>query len=180
MGKEVAHQTNIIVTSLPEAPSKSKAFPDVWYARICAVIGTAFALSLPMVRIGTGLEDRPLLEEPWLRLMYCAGLVNVLFLNFFVHFALGAFSSFGWVGRYPSGGTPFRWQHLHCFYPVGRGDRIGGCGGRSASTIPGAVPLPIARGASRPCVMVPSGPAAMPCTRPFSPTACNASNRAAT
>ena len=46
------------------------------------MIGTAVSLSLPMARMGTGLEDRRLLEEPWLRLMYCVGLVNVLFLTF--------------------------------------------------------------------------------------------------
>lgn len=65
-------------TPADESP-RAASPPDVWYARVCAVIGIGVGFSLPMVQVRLGFEDRPLLEAPWLLLMYCAGLVNVLF-----------------------------------------------------------------------------------------------------
>jgi hypothetical protein len=98
---------NIILTSPTEASSEAHASPDVWYARICALIGAAVAIGLPMARVRIGTEDQLLLEAPWLRLMYCAGLINVLFWSLrSFRFGTISFARLGWSLSFWRHGIP--------------------------------------------------------------------------
>jgi hypothetical protein len=85
------------MTSPTEASSKANGCPDLWYARVCALIGAAVALGLPMARVRFGTHEQLLPEAPWLRLMYGAGLINVLFWSLRAfRFGTMSFARLGW------------------------------------------------------------------------------------
>jgi hypothetical protein len=94
---DAATAPEISVTSPTEASSEAHTSPDIWYARVCALIGAAAAVSLPMTRVRIGTDDQLLLESPWLRLMYYAGLTNVLFWSLrSFRFGTISFARLGW------------------------------------------------------------------------------------